>query len=98
MLNAAKSLFKIGESVLGYGSNNSVQTNENQQQTSSSSSTTQTINNNNNTTSTRHRHGSGKDELQPGIVTIIDTVKLFGVRINFFRFYYYLFSSTVIYS
>jgi hypothetical protein len=25
-------------------------------------------------------------------------VKLFGVRINFFRFYYYLFSSTVIYS
>jgi len=83
MLNAAKSLsksvVKISESVLGYGNNvlqsNSTNVNEkisNQQQSLSTNS---------NTSSTRHRHGSGKDESQQGIVTIIDTVKLFGVRI-----------------
>ena len=88
MLNVAKSLsksvVKIGESVLGYG-NNGQQTNNtnlnekslsNQQQSSSSSTTTT----NGNTNSTRHRQGSGKDEPQAGFVTIIDTVKLFGVR------------------
>ncbi|CAF1336712.1 unnamed protein product [Adineta steineri] len=85
MLNAAKSIsksvVKIGESVLGYGGNNSLPVNNttinektsNQQQ----SSTT-----NGNTNSTRHRHGSGKDEPQPGIVTIVDTIKLFGTSIH----------------
>jgi hypothetical protein len=96
MLNAAKSLsksvVKIGESVLGYGNtnlqSNSTNINENQQLSSSPSLST-TINNNNNnnntnnnTNSTRLRHGSGKDETQPGIVTIIDTVKLFGSSIH----------------
>ena len=87
MLNAAKSLsksvVKIGESVLGYG-NTGVQltsTNMNEGATSyqlQSSSITTTINSNAN--STRNRQGSVKDESQPGIVTIIDTIKLFGVR------------------
>ncbi|UJR15909.1 hypothetical protein I4U23_002830 [Adineta vaga] len=80
MLNAAKSLsksvVKIGESVLGYGNNN-VQVN-NTIGNEKTSNQQQSISTNSNTNSTRHRHGSGKDEPQPGIVTIIDTVKLFG--------------------
>ena len=96
MLNAAKSLYKIGESVLNYANsssnnnnnnNNNLQTNstnmnDNSQQILSTTTTTNNNNNNNNnnTNSTRHRHGSGKDETQAGIVTIVDTVKLFGVR------------------
>jgi hypothetical protein len=99
MLNAAKSLsksvVKIGESVLGYG-NSGLQTNStninektltNQQQSSVSTTTT---NNNSNTNSTRHRHGSGKDEIQSGIVTIVDTIKLFGVN-GFFDYFILLF-------
>lgn len=82
MLNAAKSLsksmVKIGESVLGY----SVQQGNNLNEKSSPPKQQYLNNHNNdtNTSSTRHRHGSGKDEPQPGIVTIVDTVKLFGVR------------------
>ncbi|CAF0778151.1 unnamed protein product [Rotaria sordida] len=93
MLSAAKSLsksvVKIGESFLGYGNIGSQQLNStnindktvsNQTQLSlSSSSTTIT---NSNTNSTRHRHGSTKDESQPGIVTIVDTIKLFGSSIH----------------
>jgi hypothetical protein len=93
VLNAAKSLsksvVKIGESVLGYGNNSLPSNNTNinektllNQPQSSSSSTNNNNNNNNNINPNRHRHGSGKDESQPGIVTIIDTVKLFGVRIS----------------
>lgn len=73
----SKSMVKMGESVLGYGNTNppgsSIGVNEkgpNQQQAGMINGTTG---------STRHRHGSGKDEMQPGIVTIVDTVKLFGV-------------------
>ena len=80
MLNAAKSLSKSVVSVLGYGNNN-LQSNNNESQ-SSSSANNNNINSNNNSNSNRNRHGSGKDEAQPGIVTIIDTVKLFGVRIS----------------
>jgi hypothetical protein len=95
MLNAAKSLsksvVKIGESVLGYGANGQQTSNTNLNEQSSSSSAT-----NGNGNSTRHRHGSGKDETQTGIVTIVDTVKLFGVRRRILclklRFNFFLFS------
>jgi hypothetical protein len=93
----SKSVVRIGESVLGYG-NSGLQTNNtnmnektlpNQQPTTSTNTnnnnnnnSNNNNNNNNNTNSTRNRHGSGKEEIQPGVVTIIDTVKLFGVRIE----------------
>jgi hypothetical protein len=93
----SKSVVRIGESVLGYG-NSGAQTNNtsvnektlsNQQPSVSTTSTNtnnnnnnNSNNNNNNTNSTRHRHGSGKDEIQPGVVTIVDTVKLFGSSIH----------------
>ena len=83
MLNAAKSLSKsmakISESVLGYN-NNAVQSNSTIMNEKTSSNQSQSSATNSNTNSNRHRHGSGKDESQPGIVTIIDTIKLFGVR------------------
>lgn len=83
VLNAAKSLSKsvakIGESVLGYGYGGSASTSNtnNDKPAVNNSVTTSTANNGH---PTRHRHGSGKDEAQPGIVTIVDTVKFFGVR------------------
>ena len=90
----SKGVVKIGESVLGYGNsasaNNSTNINEktfaNQQTSGSSTSSTNSNNVNNNSTSSasanssRHRHNSVKDEIQPGVLTIVDTVKLFGVR------------------
>lgn len=88
MLNAAKSLsksvVKIGESVLGYSGQ--PMNNPNLNEKSSPPTQQYLATNNSNTTNgsntnpTRHRHGSGKDEPQPGIVTIVDTFKLFGVR------------------
>jgi hypothetical protein len=90
MLNAAKSLsksvVKIGESVLGYSGQPINNSNLNEKssppkQQFLSTNNNNTNNTNTNTNPTRHRHGSGKDEAQAGIVTIIDTVKLFGVRI-----------------
>lgn len=88
MLNAAKSLsksvVKIGESVLGYSGQPMNNPNLNEKSSPPTQQYLATNNpntsNGNNTTSTRHRHGSGKDEPQPGIVTIVDTFKLFGVR------------------
>jgi len=84
MLNAAKSLsksvVKIGESVLGYSGQQMNNFNE-----KSSPPKQQYLHNHTNETpsnSTRHRHGSGKDEPQPGIVTIVDTLKLFGSSIH----------------
>ena len=86
-----KGMAKIGESVLGYGTgtspNNSTTMAEknlaNQQTSGSSTSSTNSNNNNNSSCSSnpaRHRHNSVKDEIQPGVLTIVDTVKLFGVR------------------
>jgi len=108
MLNAAKSLsksvVKIGESVLGYSGQQISNSNLNEKssppkQQYLSTNNNNTNNNNNNTNSTRHRHGSGKDEAQPGIITIVDTIKLFGVnktnQIIFF-FYFLLFFLLVI--
>jgi hypothetical protein len=88
MLNAAKSLsksvVKIGESVLGYSGQPINNSNLNEKSSPPKqqflSTTNNNTNNSNNTNSTRHRHGSGKDEAQPGIITIVDTIKLFGVR------------------
>ncbi|CAF1211364.1 unnamed protein product [Rotaria magnacalcarata] len=87
VLNAAKSLsksvVKIGESVLGYSGqqmNNSSNFNDKLPVTKQASSPT--INNNSNANSSRHRLGSGKDEAQAGIVTIIDTIKLFGSTVH----------------
>ncbi len=88
MLNAAKSLsksvVKIGESVLGYSGQPINNSNLNEKSSPPKqqflSTTNNNTNNSNNTNSTRHRHGSGKDEVQPGIITIVDTIKLFGVR------------------
>jgi hypothetical protein len=88
MLNAAKSLsksvVKIGESVLGYSGQQINNSNLNEKSSPPKqqllSNMNNNHNNNSNTNSTRHRHGSGKDEAQAGIVTIVDTVKLFGVR------------------
>lgn len=74
----SKSVVKIGESVLGYSgqpANNGsiVEKSSPPKQASLSTTNSTTVN------PPRHRHGSGKDESQPGIVTIIDTVKFFGV-------------------
>jgi hypothetical protein len=88
MLNAAKSLsksvVKIGESVLGYSGQQINNSNLNEKssppQQQYLSTNNNNANNSNSTNSTRHRHGSGKDEPQPGIITIVDTFKLFGVR------------------
>jgi hypothetical protein len=87
MLNAAKSLsksvVKIGESVLGYSGQQINNSNLNEKSSPPKQQfllNNNTNNNNNNTSSTRHRHGSGKDEAQAGIITIVDTFKLFGVR------------------
>ncbi|CAF1492959.1 unnamed protein product [Rotaria sordida] len=96
VLNAAKSLsksvVKIGESVLGYSGQqiNNLNLNEkissSQQQLSSTINNTTNNNNNNNNNhninTTRHRHGSGKDEPQAGVVTIVDTIKLFGSTVH----------------
>ncbi|CAF3039158.1 unnamed protein product [Rotaria sp. Silwood2] len=90
MLNAAKSLsksvVKIGESVLGYSGQqiNNLNLNEKISPPKQPLSSTMhnTTNNNGNTNSTRHRHGSGKDELQAGVVTIVDTIKLFGSTVH----------------
>jgi hypothetical protein len=92
MLNAAKSLsksvVKIGESVLGYSGQQVNNSNLNEKSSPPKQQLSSTMMNNNmsnninghsNTNSTRHRHGSGKDEIQAGVVTIVDTVKLFGV-------------------
>ncbi|CAF4861064.1 unnamed protein product [Rotaria socialis] len=90
MLNAAKSLsksvVKIGESFLGYSSMGVQSNNSNmndktvshQQQSSSMA-----VNNgNSNSNSTRIRRGSTKDELHEGVVTIVDTIKLFGASVH----------------
>ncbi|CAF0792024.1 unnamed protein product [Rotaria sp. Silwood1] len=89
MLNAAKSLsksvVKIGESFLGYGNSGLQQlnnTNMNDKTISNQTQSSSTTINNSNTNSTRHRHGSTKDESQPGIVTIVDTIKLFGSSVH----------------
>ena len=80
VLNAAKSISKsvakISESVLGYSGQppNATEKNSPPQQALLANMSM------NNGTGQRHRHGSGKDETQAGIVTIIDTVKFFGVR------------------
>lgn len=87
MLNVAKSfsksVAKISESVLGYGYVNASSTTNNSNiddKTSTIASVTTTnTTTNGHTTSTRHRLGSAKDEPQPGIVTVVDTVKFFGV-------------------
>lgn len=82
MLNAAKSLsksvVKIGESVLGYTGQQTSNLSYNEKISPPKSAINNV--NSNNANSTRHRHGSGKDEPQAGIVTIVDTIKLFGVR------------------
>jgi len=101
MLNAAKSLsksvVKIGESVLGYSGQQIPNSNLNekssppkQQYLLTNNNNTNNINNNN-TNSTRHRHGSGKDEPQQGIITIVDTIKLFGVNKKIKSFFFLLF-------
>ncbi|CAF0927478.1 unnamed protein product [Adineta steineri] len=87
MLNAAKSLsksvVKIGESVLGYSGQQINNGNEKSSPPKQQLLSTMNNNsNNNNTNSTRHRHGSGKEEPQPGIITIVDTVKLFGSSVH----------------
>ena len=90
MLNAAKtiskSVVKISESVLGYSgqANNNSIFNEKplQSQQQSLSIINATSVNNNSVNSTRHGHGSAKDEALAGIVTIVDTIKLFGVGKN----------------
>ena len=85
----SKSVAKISESVLGYGYGGSSSTSgtsndkplANPAMNSSSSSTAGApVSNNGHGNPPRHRHGSGKDEAQAGIVTVVDTVKLFGVR------------------
>lgn len=93
VFNAAKSSFKsmvkIGESVFGYGTNNSQMNNSNlndktlgnQQQQQMQLGTSPTSGSANSNPG-RRRHGSGKEEVQPGIVTIVDTVKLFGSTIH----------------
>lgn len=79
VLNAAKSIsksvVKIGESVLGYSGqqSNSTEKNSPPQQALLANMNMST------TTAPRLRHGSGKDETHAGIVTVIDTVKFFGV-------------------
>jgi hypothetical protein len=86
MLNAAKSLsksvVKIGESVLGYSGQQGTNAAMNEKSSPPKPQSMLAMNNNNsnNTNSSRHRHGSGKEEAQAGVVTIVDTVKLFGVR------------------
>lgn len=85
MLNAAKSfsksVVKIGESVLGYSGQQGANASLNDKASPPKQQSLAAMNNNNSngTNSSRHRHGSGKEEAQPGIVTIVDTVKLFGV-------------------
>ena len=82
MLNAAKSIsksvVKIGESVLGYSGQQTSNANSAEKSSPPKQSLIPTMNSTT-TNSTRHRHGSGKDEPQAGIVTIVDTVKFFGV-------------------
>ncbi|CAF0735133.1 unnamed protein product [Didymodactylos carnosus] len=95
VLNAAKSLsksvVKIGESVLNTMSSQSStmasQSNLTDSKPSTSVSLQQqkhhhTSTNSSNSTTTRHRNGSGKDDSQAGIVTIVDTLKLFGSSIH----------------
>jgi breast carcinoma-amplified sequence 3 len=85
VLNAAKSIsksvVKIGESVLGYSGQpmNNVNINEKSSPPKQALCMTMT---NSSSNAPRHRHGSGKDDVQAGIVTIIDTVKFFGVKTN----------------
>ena len=87
-------MVKIGESVLGYSGQQTIN-NLNEKSSPPKQQLLATMNNNENgnTNATRHRHGSGKDEAQAGIVTIVDTVKLFGVRKGNLVLFEYLFSS-----
>ncbi|CAF0820857.1 unnamed protein product [Didymodactylos carnosus] len=95
VLNAAKSLSKsvakIGESVLNSMSSQpptiSGQSNLSNSKPSTSALPKQqkhhhTPTNSNNLTATRNRHGSIKDDSQAGVVTVIDTLKLFGSSIH----------------
>ena len=83
MLNAAKSIsksvVKIGESVLGYSGQQANNTNMTEKSSPPKQAMLPTMNTNT-SNAPRLRHGSGKDEPQAGIVTVIDTVKFFGVR------------------
>jgi hypothetical protein len=84
----SKSMVKMGESVLGYSGQQINNSNLNEKSSPPKQQLLSNMNNNingnmnnhSNTNSTRHRHGSGKDEIQAGVVTIVDTVKLFGVK------------------
>lgn len=85
VLNVAKSLtksvVKIGESVLGYSGQQANNANINDKVSPPKQVLSPTMSNgSSNANSSRHRLGSGKDEPQAGIITIVDTVKLFGVR------------------
>ncbi|CAF2969333.1 unnamed protein product [Rotaria sp. Silwood2] len=89
MLSAAKSLsksvVKIGESFFGYGNTGLQQlnsTNMNDKTVPNPTQSSPTTIHNSNTNSTRHRRGSTKDESQAGIVTVVDTIKLFGSSIH----------------
>ncbi|CAF1145037.1 unnamed protein product [Adineta ricciae] len=89
MLNAAKSLsksvVKIGESVLGYSGQQGTNSNLNEKSSPPKQQLLAAMHNGTNgngTNSSHHRHGSGKEEPQGGIVTIIDTVKLFGSSVH----------------
>jgi hypothetical protein len=83
MLNAAKSIsksvVKIGESVLGYSGQQANNANLAEKSSPPKQAMLPTMNTNA-SNAPRLRHGSGKDEPQAGIVTVIDTVKFFGVR------------------
>ena len=91
----SKSFAKLGETVFNFGTNGAsssgVNTSDKSVLVNSTNAvnpgnhktipitSTSSTNNNGHSNGTRHRLGSGKDESQPGIVTIVDTIKLFGV-------------------
>lgn len=79
-----KGVTKIGESVMAFGAGTSPTNSTTMTEKNGTNQQTSTNSNSNNSSASsnpaRHRHNSVKDETQPGILTIVDTVKLFGVR------------------
>lgn len=59
-------------------------TNINEKTVSNQATLSSTTMNNGNANSNKLRRGSTKEETQPGVVTIVDTIKLFGVRLMLF--------------
>lgn len=83
----SRSFAKIGETVLGFGTSGISSIGSNitdktsiSQSSSGSNSTATTHNNIIQTNTVLHRTGSIKDEGLPGVVTIIDVLKFFGVK------------------